>query len=615
MYATVIFIPARIFLELVVGGGSLPVAWFMLLLWVKFSQLFGKPLTKQEAYLVYMLAGIEFLPLTLVYRAWFKTAPIVTKFGLTDELPSWYFPPTGSVVYEARTLFHPDWIVPISLMLTWTVISTVLSISLGFVARELYVEVEDLPFPMEQVNSVAITSLTEGEAESSGILSIFGILGFSWGILVYAIPFLVQAWTGRQFQLIPIPWIDMTKLVEGNFPGAIFGLHTDIIFYATGLVIPFGVSASMAIGSLAVSFFGNWMTVAYNLGPDTDLAKPGYQSWYVPGMSLDLITTRSLMYFWFPIRIGLGLAVGIAPLLHHPRYLVNAISHLSNPFPPKGRRRSDVVSRPLIIVPLIVSLIAGTAVFAILVPDFLFSNIWFIPFVVLMPFLSTLIRGRTRGEAGVTVLLPVGSLQNMMFIFSGYQKADVWFAPSPMTNQGAGWLNSLKVAQLTGTSATSMIKAYLLLLPFTVVIGFTYVDLLWRTAPIPSTSYPGAQIYWPIDATRQTLWIRGIRSGMLNPMWILYSFIAGAGVYFAFALTGLPISYIGLAAGANMLPPLAMAIFVGGVVSKILSHRLGEKWRFMSRLVAAGLAMGESIAITISVAISLIMNSMWMLPF
>jgi len=615
LYATVIFIPAIIYLQLVTGQSGFPVAWFMLLLWVKLSELYGKRLTKQEAYLIYMLAGIEFLPLSLVYRAWFRDAPIVKTFGLTYELPGWYFPPPQSSIYEIRTLFHPDWLIPISLMLTWLIIHTILSISLGFLVRELYVEVENLPFPMEQVNAVAIVSLTSGEHRPARILSIFAIFGFSWGALLYALPFIIQAWTGQTFQVLPIPWVDMNRGVERFFPGACFGIATDLIPYTTGLVIPFPVAVSQFLGSLAIYFFGNWMTVAYRLGPDTDITQAGYQSWWIPGMNISVAAQRSIMYFWAPITIGLALAAGIAPLLHHPHSIFRAVSRLTSPFASVEERRSDPVSKIVIVLPLILSLVGGVVIFAVLVPDFLINNLWFIPFMVGMPFLSTLISGRMRGEAGISASLHVGELENILFILSGYSKADVWFAPNPMTYQGAGWLNNLKIAQLTETSAMSMVKAYLLLLPFTVVIGFIYVELLWRAAPIPSVMYPGAEINWPIQATYTCLWIRGQQAGLFNLLWIFYSIAVGTGAYFALMFAKLPSCYIGFAAGAGQLPPFAIAIFIGGVLSKIAAYKLGGDWRSVSRLIAAGLAMGESIAITISVAIYLILNSIWVLPF
>jgi len=614
LYATVIFIPAIIYLQLVTGQGEFPVAWFMLLLWVKLSELSGKHLTKQEAYLIYTLAGIEFLPLTLVYRAWFRNAPIVQKFGLTNELPLWYYPPSQSSLYEIRTLFHSDWLIPVSLMLTWLIIHTILSISLGFQVRELYMEVENLPFPMEQVNAVAIVSLTSGERRPARVLSIFAIFGFSWGVLLYAFPFVIQSWTGQTFQVLPIPWIDMTVGIERFFPGACFGIATDLIPYTAGLVVPFYIIVAQFLGSLAIYFFGNWMTVAYKLGPDTDLAQAGYQSWWIPGMKTSLVAQRSIMYFWAPVTIGLSLAAGVAPLLHRPRTLFRAITRLASPFTDMETRSSEPVPRLIILLPLILSLVGGVAIFAVLVPDFLLSNLWFIPFMISMPFLSTLISGRMRGEAGVSASLHVGELQNILFILSGYPKADIWFAPNPMTQQGGGWLTRFKVAQLAETTSTSVVKAYLLLLPFTVIVGFLYVEVLWRAAPIPSAAYPGAEIYWPISATYTCLWVKGQQVGLFNVSWIFYSLAAGIGLYSGLALAKLPSCYIGFAAGTGQLPPYATAIFIGGIIGKIAAHRLGDEWRRSSRLVAAGLTMGESIAITISVAISLIINSIWVLP-
>jgi len=63
------------------------------------------------------------------------------------------------------------------------------------------------------------------------------------------------------------------------------------------------------------------------------------------------------------------------------------------------------------------------------------------------------------------------------------------------------------------------------------------------------------------------------------------------------------------------LPPYSLAFLIGGITTKAVERRIGkERWGSYSRLAAGGLAMGESIAITVSVSISLIINSMWTLP-
>ena len=618
IYATVIFIPALIYLQLVTGQ-SFAVSWFMLMLWVEMSRFYGARITKQEAFLIYMLAEIEFLPITLLYRQWFRNAPITYRFGVANEIPTWWVPSAGSEVYILRTFFHPDWLVPIALLVGWSVLSTLINVFLGLFARELYVEVENLPFPIDQVSAVAITSLTGEEKRPMRILSLFAVFGFIWGFFVYAFPFILQAYTGRMTWLVPIPWIDLNHAIEKVLPGASLGFATDLIPYSSGFVMPFNAVVSMFIASMAVYVIGNWLTVAYKLAPDTDPFTAGYQSWWVPGMNISLAVQRSVMFFWFPILVGLAFAAGLGPILHRPRTYGRALSQMlsGKGTSLSGRRRTDPVPGRLVLLGSFLTLIGGAVIFTILVPEYALANPWFIALMIFTPILTTLIGGRIRGETGVKVKskqLHIGELRNLIYLATG-APTEVWFAPNPMTAQGVGWLGTFKVAQLTETSAKSVILAYFALLPFTIVMAFIYLELFWRMGPIPSARYPGAQLMWPIDATYTLMWIKGLRMGLYNPMWILYSLIVGTILYMAIHLPGLPLSYAGIAAGIGVLPPYSIAYLIGGIIGQFMERRLGkEDWRFYSRLAAGGLAMGESIAITISVAVSLIINSMWILP-
>jgi hypothetical protein len=280
----------------------------------------------------------------------------------------------------------------------------------------------------------------------------------------------------------------------------------------------------------------------------------------------------------------------------------------------RERRRTDPISGRLVLLILILSLLCGVAIFVILVPSYALTHPWLVFMMVFMPVFTTIIGGRIRGETSLAPSLYIGDLTNMIYLATG-ASTDVWFAPNPMAAQGAGWLATFKVAQLTETSVTSLLKAYFILLPFTIVMAFIYLELFWRMGPIPSARYPSAELTWPISATYQCLWIKGLQMGLFNPLWILYSLIVGTGFYLAINVLGLPLSYAGIAAGIGVLPPYSFAYLIGGILSKFLEKRLGrERWDFYSRLVAGGLTMGETIAITISVSIALIINSMWILP-
>ncbi|MCW4020919.1 MAG: OPT/YSL family transporter [Candidatus Bathyarchaeota archaeon] len=579
------------------------------------SSFYGARITKQEAFLIYMLAGIEFLPIDLLYRQWFRNAPIVQRFGIANELPTWWFPPADSPVYILRTFLQQDWLIPIVLMVTWTVVSHVISASLGLFARELYVEEEDLPFPIQQVSALAITSLTSEEKHPSRVLAFFGLFGFAWGMLVYAFPFIIQAYSGRMTWLVPVPWVDMNQAIEKTFPGASFGIATDLIPFTTGLVMPFNAVVSAAIASIAVYFIGSWLTVANQMVPDTDPITPGYQSWWVPGMDISLAVQRSLMFFWFPILVGLAFAAGTGPILHRPRTFANAIrSMMGSSSGHSKRRRTDPVPGRWIILVALLSIVGGITIFAFLVPDYILANPLLIPTMIGLPIFTTLIGGRVRGETGVSVDLHISQFRNMIYLTTN-ASTPVWFAPNPMTRQGSGWLANFKMSQLVENKVGSVIKSYFILFPFTVVMAIIYLELFWKMGPIPSARYPGAQLTWPIQATNTVMWMRGLQLELYDPMWILYSLIIGTGIYMGIHIPGLPLSYAGIALGINVLPPFAIAYLIGGIISKALERKLGkEQWGFYARLAAGGLTMGESIAITISVAISLIINSMWILP-
>lgn len=603
VYATVVFTPALMYLELVTGQSGFNVSWFTLLLWVKLAELTGTRLKKQEALIVFLMSSIYFLPLFLVYRSWFRQSDIVRMMGFGSEIPDWFAPSPASGIFDLRTIFHPAWIVPISVYFVWWSLAWLLSFGLGYFAREVFVEIEELPFPMQQVNAAAVTTITEGESTSVQTLSVFSTIGFVYGFFLYALPFVIQSWTDQLYFILPIPWFDFNRELESVLPGASFGIATDLLPYVTGIVLPLRSALSLGIGSLAVWTIGNWLIVNYDLSPIP---------WWVEGMTIQLAAQKSIMNFWATIIIGFSLAAGLAPLLRHPRYLVTAFRHITKPFASRTGRKTDPVSFTKFILMIAVSIVGGIGLYVVLVPNFMQTNPWFVLFIVFMPFISTFVSGRMLGEAG-TAIAPQANFQNVMYLSSGYPYADVWFTPSVATVSGHGALNWFKTAQLTETSSSSVFKSFWIVWPVAFVLGLFYVQILWSIAPIPSGRYPGAEIYWPIQATYDSLWIRGREVGLFPPEWILYSFLAGAALYLLQDLLHLPITFAALAVGAGTLIPIGLAIMIGGIVSQLAAKILGKEWWNKNKFIAsAGITMGESIAITISVGISLIINSIWL---
>lgn len=617
LYAIVVFIPTRIYLTLVTGAvWGVASAWFTLLLWNELSRFTGRRLTKQEACLIYVLTGAQmFIPLDLVWRAWYRTSSVAQLFNIGPYVPDWAAPSEASGVMLARTFLHPAWVLPIAVSLAAWLCSTLLGMGLGLLSREIFIETEKLPFPIQEMQGTALLTLAGKEQRRIRFLAVFTVFGFAYGLLLYALPILIRSYTGVYLEFIPLPWADFTPHIQGVLPGACFGLFTSLSAVSSGLVLNLPVVAGMFIGSFSVYVVGNSLSVTSNL-VDVDPAKPGMQSWWVPGMDLGMIYQRSLLYFWAAPLVGIALSVGLAPILHRPRVLFGALRNLVRS---KITERGQGVTRSmkLILAVITVGLAGGVIIFCLLTPEFVATYPWIILFMTVTPFVTTLITGRMIGETGQGSFSS-DHVRRLLYLGSGYPGVDVWFAQTPMGASGHDWLKWFKVADMTETTTESVLKTYWLLIPFAIAIGYGFVELFWRLAPIPSGRYPGAQIFWEIDAIMMSLWIRGGLGGLFRPEWVLAGLLAGTGMYFGLTLLHSPIPFVAIGVGANTNTPYATTMFLTAVMAFIVRRALklsNEWWKDNKLLIAAGLTIGESLAVTIAISLDLIINAIWVLPY
>jgi len=199
---------------------------------------------------------------------------------------------------------------------------------------------------------------------------------------------------------------------------------------------------------------------------------------------------------------------------------------------------------------------------------------------------------------------------------TGYAKADIWFVPWPWLTGIGPQLSNLKVCQLTDTSAKSLIKTYWIFLPVSMFFGLIFAELFWSVAPIPSARYPGASMIWPINATYESLWMRGRELGLFRLDWLLIALAVGTVMALALDLARSPISFIAVAAGTVVYPPFAVTYAIGFIIRALFWKLVGKDYFESKRqLVAAGIMLGEVIAVTTGVAIALVITSIWTLPF
>ena len=608
LYALLIFSPAIIWLSLVTVGVHLGAAvpFSTIIFLAEIIRLTGGRLTKNEAIIIFLIAsivGTTPMFIDLIYSEYFVHSPSAAQFNIVEQIPVWYAPPISSPVWKLRTFLHPDWIAPIAVRFLATILGLIGGLSLGFIAREMFIEEWRLPFPIQQVVVGTVLNVCEREERSLDLFATTAIGGFIYGLILYAVPFVSKA-AGYPLSFIPIPWVDFWYHVQMFFPGASFGIATDIMPFVIGLVLSPNVSIGMFIGSFSVYFVANWLLVRF-----------GWTMWatrYTSGMNVARILRESTLTVWACPLIGMGIAAGLVPLLLRPRLLTRLFRRIIHPSSTRTERRlsGPPVSSKLVIGAFLLATSGGLLLVWYLVPQ---SPLWILlPFFFLWSFFSTIVSTMMIGTTGMGFQTPY--LKEILIYSSGYQGYDIWFAPFPIAT-GTGWVTSFKLCQLTGTTIGSYLKAWVLTWIAAILLSFIFVSSFWAIAPIPSSVYPGVEVMWPVTATYQALWVSR-PPGFFHPDWILYSSIITGLLCIVFHVAKIPLSMLTIAVGAGTAIPVAVTIMIGLLFRQILKKIKGEKWyRENNITIAAGLISGEGVAAVLGAAIAIILKSTWVRPY
>lgn len=598
IYSGIILQPAAIWLFLVTGS---PLGWAAqfatVMLFALISKLIEKPLTKHEVLTLMVGCGTATsgtFAINILYRSYFSASEIAASFGLTDALPLWFAPPTS--VYYYRDFFSPYLIPVVTVSLISTAFTILSDIALGFLTRQLYVEGENLPFPMAQVNAELCVSLSKGESRKEKIFILSGLAGFVYGIFLYAIPMISESAFTLPAYFIPLPWIDMNHIVERIIPGASFGIATDLIIVAIGIMLPRSVTLSMIAGTVAFYFVGNAILVHFGI----------FSEWRM-GMTLQDTWLRSILNFWASPLIGLALAAGLLPFILQPKLFVGLFKSLRQ-VTLKGRE--GLISFRLIAVLFAVGTVGSAFLSWFLVPDF---PLWiFLGMSIGWYSFVNLVVARSLGTTGVTMDIPY--VKEGIMIASGYSKYAAWFAPINVSGVGgAGWCSTFKTAELTGTNPKSLVKTSIIALPLSVIGSYFFVSIFWKIAPVPSKIFPCP--YWPSQVLMSSLFVtRSIVT--FNPLNIGVFFIVGTALQLAAFFLKIPFSLIGFAVGASSPIANPFGFLVGLIMGEIIrKYILKERYQEEKMTLVAGLFAGESLIVGVSAALTMIFQARWAMPY
>jgi len=614
LYAMAVLTPAAIYLQMAIGlGFAAPAVYITALLFTEFGRAVGRPMKKQEVFVVYkaiesaMPIAASFF-LALAFRSYMVSSPVLASFGaaggtlsLVAALPQWYVPPPTSQVHMLRALISSEWIAPVAVMLIAVAISTVMQVSLGILSAMTYVETEKLPFPMATVSASVITTLSERGKNETPLFAIAASIGLVFGLLAYAIPLVSSSVFGIPITTIPIPWIDLNTFTEKFLPGASIGISTDAFVFVFGFMMPLSMTISMFIGSMAVWVVGS--NIALKFVPEWTAA-------WRQGSSISYNMVWATIYVWIYPFIGMAIAASVIFLFKGRASLVRAVKTLSSL---SVSERADYPSLTLTLG----SFVGSALLFGILF-YFLVGNLVITAAVVLAliawNFLTMLINGRATGEAGYSFSTPY--VQQALLTALGAPIGS-WLVAIPFDAGGTGgnWAHHVKTAHLTRTKPMTFFKSYFIALALALVFSFVYTQLFWSVAPMPSSTYPYLLIRWPTDAITQALWMTG-RLLTQKVDLVGLGAVATLAVQGAISIFSLPVSLVGLLAGASQAFPMALTTVMGSFVGHVILRRVfKERWQTTRATVVAGVAVGEGVAVGIGALVSMIVKSMWASPY
>ncbi len=628
LFVGIVMLPGAMYMGLVAGVGLGGAAeWVTMILFLEVARRTFVTLKAQELMLIYWVAGAMIGVSgafgsglhtfggsfgAFIWQQYLIQHPLLAD--LAPKIPDWVVPPVSSGVYALRTFFHPAWMKPVLIGMVVTILYRINSVTLGYVLFRVTSDVEQLPFPLVNVDVGGTMALAESSSGKEGwrwrVFSIGAMIGVVWGAIYVVVPTLTSAIAPKPILLVPIPWIDFTTLVQGILPGALFGISTNLSGVVWGMVLP----RDIAWGTFAGSLIGSMLIppVLYWTHTLSDW-KPGYGA--IP-------TSIALNWnFWISFGAGVGLLFGWASLISLFRTMLKQRRErrAANPgadgfkFPDPPPDRGDFhVGRTLIV--WAASTVAIIGVVKWLVPDFpvwitaVFGLLW----SPLNSFITAQMVAITSRQGGD----PFPFLREFTFFLSGYRGVALWFAPVPLYDHG--WeprtFKQLEMARVRFPS-------YLKFIVFTTLLTFAfsgiYWSLIWKLAPIPSAAYPYAQTYWPLGVQNQYIWLSitdpasptrayfiqkvlnfrfiGMGFAFAGALWAITSWLKAPALFF-FSLLG----------SLQQWPHDTIPMMIGALIGFRMGKRFGtEKWAAYAPIVGAGFACGMGLIGMVAIAITL----------
>ncbi len=628
LFVGFVMMPGAIYLGLVAGISLGDAAqWVTIILFAEIARRSFVRLNRAQIYILYYIAA----GLTAMYGGqalsggafaqaiwwqYFIRSQAAKGLGIADKIPTWLVPRETSPAIINRTFFHPDWLIPGLLLVGGYILARLNWFGFGYLLFRETSDYEKLPYPFASVTAQGATALAEAGSKTETwrwrVFSIGAMIGLVFGAIYIGIPTITSVIMTEPLQLIPIPFVDLTRSTQSILPAVPLGFMTDLGTILGGFVLPFWAVVGSAIAALA--------TIIVN----PRLQHAGILKQWTPGM--DTISTQFANQLDFYLSVGIGATMAVALLGAYEvisGYRANLRARKAGELeagtwaPPAGRGDFPVW---VAIILFVGSTLGYVLLCHALVPGF--PIWWIVLFGFIVTPINSYVNARMIGLTGQYIGIPM--LKNAVIIFSGYKNIDIWFAPIPDFNHG-DVAQQFRVLELTGNKVYSLVKAELTIWPIVIFASLIFWSFIWKLGPIPSNAYPYALKMWHLQALQNGIWY----TASLNPEqsyflkawnwnYAVGGLLGALALYTILRSFRLPILLIyGMVRSFGILPHFVFPQLLGALISQYyFIPRFGAlRWKRYATVLAAGYACGMGLVGMITVALVLIGKSVSQMPY
>ena len=615
-------LPGSMYMRLFMGASLGPAArWVTVILFAEVARRSLKSLRQQEVFILFYMTGIALAtPFQgLLWNQYLVQSDVAQAMGIATDIPAWVAPSAETIKQTGNTFFTRHWVAPMLLIAFQLVITRINGFGLGYALYRITAHAEKLPFPMAPVSAQGVLALTEDkESRTPWRWTAFAtgaMLGIVFGFIYVGIPALTGSLLGTPYQLLPIPWLDLTEATQDLLPATPMNIVFDLTLVILGMVLPFWAVIGGFVG-LIITMIANPLLWHYGRLP----------SWR-PGMRVVDTLFSNKIDFYLSFGIGLTLAIFLISVGGLLKPVAKRLLGL------RQAAREDVIRQKAALRELlsvnrlrgdisiwiaigiyVVSTLLSLCVCACLIDGFkwLFFAIFLFIYVPIISYATA----KLEGLVGQAVNVPL--VREATFILSGYKGVAIWFAPIPMANYGMR-TREFRVTELTGTRVSSLIKTELVCMPIVIIGTILFAQFIWRLGPIPSEAYPFTQEVWRQQALNRCLTYTATMGGGSKFLDALDFAKVGLGVglgvggYLLFSLLHLPTFLIfGIVRGMDQTTPgHILPEVIGALIGRFYFQRkFGRKrWRRVIPVVLAGFSCGIGLIAMASIGIALIAKS------